>query len=1173
MVLSARVPGPISYQVVVVGGTVAAAVQAVVEALAKRGNLAIVAWCPRLDPGELRAAIKLPVTDLVERAVVAPGRVYLAPRDRRVGVERDELVVGGIERSPLDQLFRAAADAWGTHAVGVLLAGIGSDGSLGITRIKETGGLTIAQQVAGATSELPHHAIESELLDLVLPLGDIANHIFSISPIEEISIVDAERQDQEARADSLRDILALVRVRSGHDFASYKRATLFRRIARRMQVTGSLTLDAYHRHLRETPAELVHLLRDLLISVTNFFRDGDAFAALANDIVPRLFANKTASDQLRVWVAGCATGEEAYSVGILMIEHAQTLASPPRIQIFATDIDERALGEARLGCYPDAIVADLSQERLQRFFMRENNQYRVVKELRELVLFSPHNVLRDPPFSRLDLVSCRNLLIYLNREAQSRVLAMFHFALRPEGVLLLGSSESAESSGAFGPLDPKHRLFARRAVAAPMGEVIATPTRWAPPIPTPTYTPPDRSPSLGELHYRIVENYAPPSALVNADLDVVHLSEHAGKYLQLAGGEPTRQVLRLVHPALQLDLRTAIYAARKSGSERRIVRFEERGETRTLELRVKLVELPELGSGAMIVLFDERPDAELPAPMPTGAAIEPVVRELEDELHRTRDQLRTTIEQYETSLEELKASNEELQAINEELRSATEELETSKEELQSVNEELTTLNHELKVKVDEISNANSDLQNLMTSTEIGVIFLDRDLDIKRFTPRIQDVFNIIPSDVGRPLAHVTNRLLDTDLVENAHIALETLRTIEKRVPARDGRTFLVRWLPYRSVEDRIDGVVITLIDVSDLRDAVEARQRTEDALELIEERLRVALQTAPIVVLSFDTQARLTWAYVMGQEVPVDRLELDRLVSTEDAELLRRSVHKVSTRRGGDRLELAIAGYEGRVFDLRVEPGPNGVTVVGFDITTRKMAEVTLREADLRKDEFLATLSHELRNPLAPLKLALEVARLTDHDPAQRARNLEVMERQVAMLSQLVDELLDLSRITHGKVNLERHRIELATVIDRAVEVVRHPDAPAVHVELPSQPIRVDGDAGRLVQIFTNLLSNAAKFTPPTGRIDLSAKLDAARQRVAIKIADTGAGIAPEMLPLIFELFVQSRHPDGRSRGGLGIGLHVVRRLVEMHGGTASVASEGVGKGSTFTVELPLAAT
>ncbi|HEY0251902.1 MAG TPA: CheR family methyltransferase, partial [Kofleriaceae bacterium] len=736
----------------------------------------------------------------------------LIPSDLGVTVERERFVATGRDRGPFDHLLRTAADAFGADAIGVVLAGTGADGSIGMKRLKEAGGLTVAQQVVGDGSALPASSIETGFVDFVLPLHEIAAHIQT--PVD----VKWPPAESQAATDTLRDILALVRVRSGHDFSAYKRATLYRRIARRMQVCECATLEAYHRYLREHPHELPHLLRDFLISVTNFFRDAEAFTALEQDIVPRLFANKGSNDQVRVWVTGCATGEEAYSIGMLLLEYASTLRAPPALQIFATDIDEAALAEARRGCYSDAIVADLTPERLVRFFTRESGQYRVTKELRELLLFSPHNVLRDPPFSRLDMVSCRNLLIYLDRDAQTRVLSLFQFGLRAQGVLFLGSSESAENTSTFAPLDVKNRLFLRQGTMVAANTPTLQAQRWNLPVLPNMPVVRERTTPIGEIHHRLVEYYAPPSMLLNSDLDVVHLSEHAGRYLQMAGGEPTRQALRLIHPELRLELRAAIYAARQSNAERRIVHFSDAAGSRHVEIRVRSVDMPDLGHGGVLVTFDDVPATMEEAKVIDDAGtIEPVMRQLEEELLRTRDQLRTTVEQYETSLEELKASNEELQAINEELRSATEELETSKEELQSVNEELTTLNQELKIKVDEISQANSDLQNLMMSTEIGVIFLDRNLNIKRFTPRVQDVFNIIPSDIGRPLTHLTHRLASDELTETAQSVLQSLRTVEKEVPTRNGSSYLVRWLPYRSIDDRIDGVVVTLIDVSDLR--------------------------------------------------------------------------------------------------------------------------------------------------------------------------------------------------------------------------------------------------------------------------------------------------------------------------------------------------------------------
>ncbi|HLL23331.1 MAG TPA: CheR family methyltransferase, partial [Kofleriaceae bacterium] len=770
-------------------------------------------------------------------------------------------------------LMRSAADAYGAQTVGVVLAGKGTSGALGLKRIKEVGGITMSQAGAiGTDTQMPRAARASGVVDLVLSVADIS------ARLQALAIPDPDdKAGDDGAADSLRDILTLVRIRSGHDFTSYKRATLFRRVSRRMQVCQMPSIADYHGYLRDHPSELPHLLRDFLISVTNFFRDREAFDALEREVIPQIFIGKGQGEQVRVWVAGCATGEEVYSIGMLLVEHAARIGATNGIQLFATDIDEEALVDARAASYPESIIVDVGPERIERFFTRENGYYRVTKELRELVLFSPHNLLRDPPFSRLDLVSCRNLLIYLNREAQDRVLNLFHFALRPDAFLFLGSSESAENTSMFSPLDAKHRLFRRRSAAGSRGlDTLVPSTRWQPPVAIQSVaSPPERTSPLGELHFRLVEQYAPPSVLVNSELDILHVSEHAGRFLTVAGGEPTKQLLRLAIPALRLDLRTAIYAVKQPGrtTEARLVRFEEEGHVRNIEIRVVANRLDELSVGTLLVIFDEKPNAAAAAVADDSVAarMEPVFREMEDELDRTRIQLRTTIEQYETSLEELKASNEELQAINEELRSATEELETSKEELQSVNEELTTLNQELNIKVQEISHVNSDLQNLMSATDIGVLFLDRELRIKRFTPRAQELFNVIPTDLGRPLDHLTHHLEITDLVERARSVMQTLRTFEREVTSNTGRRLLMRMLPYRAIDDRIDGVVMTFVDVTDLREAVEARRMVEGALTRAESRLQLALRSTGIVMLAISNDGA-TCGYANGKPVTSENI-------------------------------------------------------------------------------------------------------------------------------------------------------------------------------------------------------------------------------------------------------------------------------------------------------------
>jgi two-component system CheB/CheR fusion protein len=914
-----------NFHLVVIGGGNAADFERVLSDLVCT-TLTVLVHCT--GDTQILRTLRLPVEAVTTTAKIEAGRIYIVPPNARVEVRDRTLAVQPKQEAnnTLDILFRSAADAYGAQTVGVILAGQGTAGVLGIKRIKEVGGITITQAVAaGSDVEMPRGSVANGAIDLVLTPSEIA------ARLQHMGGTQAEERTGDTSVDTLRDVLTLVRIRSGHDFASYKRATLFRRISRRMQVCQTGSIAEYHRYLREHPNELSNLLRDFLISVTNFFRDPDAFEILAKDYIPKLFANKAPSEQVRVWVPGCASGEEVYSLAILLAEYAQQTNAPQAIQLFATDIDEDSLAEARNARYPENIRVDVGPTRLDRFFTRENGHYRLNKELREMVLFSPHNLLRDPPFSRLDLISCRNLLIYLNREAQDRVLNLFHFGLASEGYLFLGSSESAENTSMFSAADPKCRMYQRRASSAVHGlEALVSRGHWhAPSVPIAATRTDDRALALGEQHVRVVEQYAPPSVLVNPELDVIHVSENAGRFLTVGGGEPTKALLRMAIAPLRLDLRSAIYAARQPGrtTDSRVVRFDDAGKSRAVEIRVIAAKLEDVAPGTLLVMFEEKPDSEAPSSESESvtAMMEPVVREIEDELRRTRDQLRSTIEQYETSLEELKASNEELQAINEVLRCATEELETSKEELQSVNTELTTLNHELKVKADEVSHASSDLQNLMSSTDIGVLFLDRQLNIKRFTPRAQALFNVIPTDIGRPVAHLTHKLETSDLPDQAHTVVQTLRTIEREVSSKDGRRYLMRLLPYRSLDDRIDGVVVTFVDVTDLRAA-------ERALVASEERLYTMLRSLPVMILSLGKDGRAASGFLEGKEISAEATV--RLFSEEHAEELARVARDVLSSRAGQRVDLDVNvdGHRRR-FVFRLEPTARGlVDVVGFEL-------------------------------------------------------------------------------------------------------------------------------------------------------------------------------------------------------------------------------------------------
>ena len=838
---------------------------------------------------------------------------------------------------------------------------------------------------------------------------------------------------------------------------------MIRRIMRRLLVHGLADIPAYVEFLHENDSEVQILLVDLLISVTNFFRDKEAFAALENVIIPRLFDGKTENDAVRVWCVACATGEEAYSIGMLLSEYAAKLDTPPKIQVFASDIAPNAIATAREGRYDETINADVSPERLRRFFIKDEDSYRVKKELRDLVLFAPHNILHDSPFSRQDLITCRNLLIYLNRPTQEKVMGVFHFALRQDGYLFLGASEMAESTPKlFAEIDKKQKIYQRRPGTSKYSEipVMQLGDKAHRKVSESTGTNGKQTSSFNELHFKLVERFSPPSILINENYDILHLSESAGRYLRVTGGEPTLNLGKMGHPALRPDLLAALFAAQqKNGiTQSRHLRVNLDGKECFVNLTVHPIESPQSANGYFLVIFDEISDETIPAKMlqkfiAADKGAEVVISRLEEDLQFTRDRLRQTVEQHEVSVEEAKAANEELQASNEELRSTTEELETSKEELQSVNEELTTVNFELKDKVEEVSSSNLDLHNLMTSIDVSSIFLDCDLQIKRFTSPVQKLFNILPSDIGRPLAHQTHRLDYETLEADADEVLRTLQPFEHEIKSKDGRWHFVRIVPYRTGNNQIDGVLLT---------------------------------------------------------------------------------------------------FE--------------------DITERREAKQTLKDADRRKDEFLATLAHELRNPLAPIRSGIEILRHSEYDKVKLEQTLNIVERQTNQIIRLVDDLLDISRINEGKIKLKKERLELKSGIETALETSREMIENKGHqltISLPDEPIYLDADLTRIAQIFLNLLNNAAKYTQTGGKIWLTGKKES--NEIVVSIRDTGIGIAPEMLLNIFEMFSQIEKTSSGLRSGLGIGLNVVKRLVEMHSGTIEAFSAGKGKGSEFILRLPLA--
>src|SRR5262245_39572299 len=781
------------------------------------------------------------VVDIRHDAAIEPNMVYVSPSDHVVTVEDGRLILqarsADVAQRPIDVFFSALADARGENAIGVVLSGGGSDGALGIKAIKERGGLTIAQGADGSgprQRSMPDTAIATGFIDLTLPVEGMAARLtqFSRSYDDEASVVEeAEPHREEDAAEARRTIARMLYTQVGHDCSGYKEKTFMRRVRRRMQLLLVDDYAAYIERLRREPAEVTLLFRDLLIGVTNFFRDKDAFEALEGQVIPKLFDNMGAADTVRVWVPGCATGEEVYSIAILMREYMGSLRNVPKVQIFATDIDEAALAVARAGRYPQVLMQDVKPERLDRFFSRDDSSYSVVKEIRDMCIFSAHSVIRDPPFSRIDLISCRNLLIYLGPEFQSRVIPVFHFALKPAGYLFLGTSENiSQYADLFQRLDKKQRLFQRR-------DHVASPLQF------PLFVPGSRltvaggelkremSSSPGNLRRvveaKVLEAFAAAHVVVNRDGDIVHYSARTGKYLEAAAGMPNRQLLASARRGLRLDLRNAFLEALET--RRTVVRDDMSVELDDLRQRVRLTIEP-LGNHdtdpLFLVLFaDVGPPPRPSEARALRASGEVDVAQLEHELRDTRERLQATVEEYDTALEELKAANEEMGWVNEELQATNEELETSKEELQSVNEELHTVNAELNNKIDELDRANTDLRNLFESTQIATVFLDNELVIRSFTPAATSIFNLISTDRGRPLTDIVSHIDDGNLPRDVRVVLERGETIERQVGRSDGKThYLMRILPYRTRYNVIDGVLVTFFDITRVVEA-ETHQR------------------------------------------------------------------------------------------------------------------------------------------------------------------------------------------------------------------------------------------------------------------------------------------------------------------------------------------------------------
>jgi two-component system CheB/CheR fusion protein len=1132
---------------------------------------------------------------------VRPGVIYLIPPKKEMIISDGHLLLSDKDPKqslslPIDTFFRSLAQDAGERAIAVILSGTGSDGSRGIRDIHEAGGLVIVQRLDSAKFDgMPKSALDTGVVDLELPCEDM--HA-AIARYAERGLLTAPGDGGKHEAGGVDHIVALLNREYGIDFSQYKPTTLHRRIERRVAINQASSLEAYARTLSDDRRELHHLYKDLLIGVTRFFRDAEAFKSLKQRLSRDLIDHLNDRDELRVWVAGCATGEEAYSLAILIHEALDRVKRRIEVKIFATDVHAASLEAASAGVFNEASLEGMDPAYLERYFTRHEDGRRVISDLRQMIVFAPHNLLKDAPFTKMDLITCRNLLIYLEPHAQKKVLTLFHFALKPRGLLMLGQSESpGELAEEFETVDLHAKIFQKsrdvrlphdvRLIGAPAlplrpsgrGDRPSEPERW-----------------LAAAREQLLDEFAPPSLLIDQDGTLVHAFAGGGKYLAHADGRSSLCVLDLVPSDLKVVLHGALQRASMEGKRVDYVGVPFRTDEGPVELRVTVtpLELDPRTPPRFLVAFESRAPR---APLATDSRQVDMGDESRDRIHQLEVDLSYARENLQATLEEMEASNEELQSTNEELVASNEELQSTNEELQSVNEELYTVNSEYQRKIVELTELNADIDNLLLHTDVGVIFLDRELRIRKFTPQVAKTFHLTPADVGRHLESFAHTLDDPALLDDVGRVRDDQQSLQREVRDRKGVPYLLRIVPYRKATGQVDGVVVSLVDVSMLK-AAEAQLRRlsrvfQDGADPI------TIEDLHGVIVDANDEAAATYGYdreeligrhgslLMPEELRLEgRLLRERCLHHEKL----RNIDTVRVTKDGRRipvlLTLSLLTDEHR--------RPAGIATIAKDVTLLKQAESAARDAVRRRDEFLALLSHELRNPLSAVLSAARLINRSLDDPAELASAAESIDRQGWHMARLLDDLLDVSRVTSGKIHLRKEVLDLRQVIADTSAAMRElfdDKLQEFTAILPPKPVVVEGDSARLHQIVENILSNASKYTPDGGRIELSLELESAfasgasdgdgqaggdrpapPNQAVLRIRDNGAGIDGELLPAVFDMFTQSERTLARSSGGMGVGLTLVRNLIDLHGGTITAHSDGPLHGSEFVVRLPLSA-
>ncbi|WP_019508067.1 chemotaxis protein CheB [Pleurocapsa sp. PCC 7319] len=1131
----------------------------------------------------LQRKTSLHVYQIEDGMKIVPNSVYVIPPRTNIVVEHGRLHFREQKPErlnfPINMFFGSLAQEYRDRAMGVLLSGTGSDGTEGLQAIGEAGGLALIQSPETAQfSGMPANALPTGLVDEVLSPHDLAETIYEIVRITRNIPLTEQLTENVIDPIQLNQVLELLNDQEAVDFSQYKVGTLSRRIYHRCSLNGYRSLKAYITYLESSESERQLLVQDFLIGSTRFFRDPEAWHFLETKVLPPLLESLEAQQQLRIWVAGCATGEEAYTMAILADEAVAKSNKSLSVKIFATDLDSSALETASKGIYPLNITKDISAERLERYFLDKSDCYQVRRQLREMLIFAPHNLTKNAGFSKMNLISCRNVLIYMQPELQQQVLRMLHFSLASQGILFLGSAEVLGMlEGEFLMVNSKWKIYQKQRD----NQLSLLPVTREP-LTAPTLSPtrlkriqPRLDRVLGQVFNFCFGDRQATCLLVSEDNKLLRIFYDTVDLLRLPLGEANLDVISIVPPALQLPLSTALHRAKR---ERETVlyagiKLTQREQSRIINLKVGIESGESHKEQLLIVLLEEQKlniNTVSNQTFEVNAETVNQLNELEYELQQTRENLQTTIE-------ELEATNEEQQATNEELIASNEELQSTNEELHSVNEELYTVNAEHQSKIQELLELNNDLDNLLQSTEIGVIFLDLNLNIRKFTPAAAKAVNVREGDVNRPLTDFSHNLSCSprqdvcyDLVELLNQVLSSRQSVEQEMVLRPtDRHILTRVNPYWSEKRECQGLVLSFIDIDEIKQVEENLRRSSEQLRLITDAMPAWISYVDEQrCCRFSNRAYQNW--FEGYSEGIEGLDLKTILGDEIYQQVLPHV------------DMALAG-ENVSFDMEfpsLNRGSRWVNisyiphildsgqVKGFfalisDINDRKAVERI-------KDEFISVVSHELRTPLTGILGMLQLLSEKSIKPESEkgAEALKIAYDSALHLMNLVKDILELERLESGKIKLFKDWVNAADLVGQAKDVMKTmAKREKITIDVSSEEIEIYVNGDRIIQVLNNLLSNAIKFSEPGSIVFLTVKRQ--NDTVIFTVQDRGRGIPEDKLDDIFERFQQVDASDSRKKGGTGLGLAICRQIIQQHQGKIW-AESSFGEGSSFYFALPL---